>query len=95
MADLPIWNLCITYRIAFDNDIHSSHKVWKFITISRDFSSSPLIQSSMREGVSTVTNNGEGYFVYCTNTGRWSEQFSCISYENGRWHIGNADTKCK
>ena len=45
----------------------------------------------MKESISTVTNNGEGFLVYCTgNLG-----ITCISYENDRWNVGTAPNKCK
>ena len=57
----------------------------------RDFSSSALLEDQMQESISTVTNNGEGFLVYCTgNLG-----ITCISYENDRWNVGTAPNKCK
>ena len=45
----------------------------------------------MQESISTVTNNGEGFLVYCTgNLG-----ITCISYENNQWNVGTAPNKCK
>ena len=48
------------------------------------------MQNQMKESISTVTNNGEGYFVYCTG----NLNIACLSYENNWWNIGTAPYKC-
>ena len=45
----------------------------------------------MQESISTVTNNGEGFLIYCTG----NLLITCISYENNRWNIETAPYKCK
>ena len=45
----------------------------------------------MQGSISTVTNNGEGFLIYCTGNLR----ITCISYENNRWNAGTAPNKCK
>ena len=44
----------------------------------------------MKESISTVTNNGDGYFVYCTG----NLNIACISYENNWWNVETAPYKC-
>ena len=45
----------------------------------------------MQESISAVTNNGEGFLVYCTG----NLNIACLSYENNVWNIGTAPYKCK
>ena len=59
--------------------------------IPRDFSSSALLEDQIQESISTVTNNGEGFFIYCNG----NLHITCISYENNRWNAGTAPNKCK
>ena len=44
----------------------------------------------MQESISAVTNNGEGFLVYCTG----NLNITCMSYENNQWNIGTAPNKC-
>ena len=61
------------------------------IIIFRDFSGSALLADQMKESVSSVTNNGEGFLVYCTG----NLHITCMSYENNWWNVRDAQQKCK